>query len=67
MRRRDQNRQEDCQNLDEKIKLVERTLDDLLGDLINDSVFYCACVILKFSDDSYDNRPKNRLVKIGLN
>ena len=39
--------------------LTNRALDDL----INDSVFYCACVVEELSDDFHDDRYKNRLVE----
>ena len=48
-----------------KVELVStfcRALYDLIDDLINDSVSYCACVVTNFSDD----RHKNRLVEICL-
>ena len=38
----------------------------LIDDLINDSISYCACVIVKISDDFYDDRHENRLVEIRL-
>ena len=38
----------------------------VIDDLINDSTPYCACVILKISDDFYDDRHENRLVEIRL-
>ena len=41
-------------------------LDDRVEDLISDLVYYCACVIVRFSDDFYDDLHKNRLVEIGL-
>ena len=52
---RNQNRQD----------IVER-LAILTEDLINDSVFYCACVIVRISDDFYDDRHENHLVEIRL-
>ena len=39
----------------------------LIDYLINDSIFYCACVIVRISDDFYDDRYENRLVEIRLN
>ena len=56
---------EDRQALDEKLNwfhlFVER-LTILIEHLINDSGSYCACVIVKFSD----NRHKNFLAEIRL-
>ena len=57
------------QALDEKLKpsqlFVER-LTILIDDLIHDSISYCACVIVRISDDFYDDRHDNRLVEIRL-
>ena len=65
MRIRNLNRQA----IDEKLKpiqlFVER-LTILIEDLINDSVFYCACVVVRISDYFYDDRLENRLVEIHL-
>ena len=55
MRSRNKNRQ----------GIVER-LAILIGDFVNDSVFYCACVVVKILDDFYDDRHENHLVEIRL-
>ena len=49
------------------IQLFVERLANLIEDLINDSVPYCACVIVRISDDFYDDRHENRLVEIHLN
>jgi len=56
MRIRKQNRLEDSQALD----------DYLVEDLVNDSVSYLTCVVVRFSEDCYDGRHKDDLVEIGL-
>ena len=55
MRSRKQNRQD----------IVKRSTI-LIDDLINDSIPYCACVIVRISGDFYDDRHENRLVEIRL-
>ena len=56
MRSRNQNR----------LYIVKRSTI-LNDDFINDSISYCACVIVRVSDDFYDDRNENRLVEIRLN
>ena len=48
MRSRNQNRLDDLP-----------ALGDLVKDLISDLVYYCACVIVTFSDDFYDDLHNN--------
>ena len=38
----------------------------LIDDLITDSIFYCACVIVRISDDFSDDRHESRLAEIRL-
>ena len=41
-------------------------MTNLIDDLIDDSIPYCACVIVRISDDFHDDRHENRLVEIRL-
>ena len=57
------------QALDEKMKPIQlfiERLTILIDDLINDSISYCACVIVSISDGFSDDRHENRLVEIHL-
>ena len=55
MRSRNQNRQD----------IIKRSTI-LIDDLIDDSISYCACVIVRISEDFYDDRHENCLVEIRL-